>query len=396
MIRTVLLIVALLSGGGALTLLLRQPEPEPAVVTAGPTMVPDDFQPMTTTPAPEPVVQTTEVLSLRRPIAQGTVMQSNDFAWIAWPTEFLMSGFILREAQPDAAFALRDRIASFDLQPDEPVLASAFAAVPDTRRIPEDSVSRNVRPGMRAVPVRIQMDQSMFDLFNAGDRVDVVHVYFPNDGVSPVGRTVASNVRLLEITEQAASQTPQDGRPVSRTVLMELATEDATAVMASAQIGTLSLLLRAPADDNEPTPQIVTVANSITPGYRGVVLPDVSLTSAGLIRPNDRLDILFTPVVDDMTAPPSFVVVENSRVLEVRTGDNAPSQQREADASGSVQRASITVELDFAGTEVVTAAVQAGFVSVSLRSANDAESEYRVFPLPQDPIRVRVRRAGSF
>ena len=33
-------------------------------------------------------------------------MQPDDFTWVEWPTEFLMSRFILRDGQPDAAYSL--------------------------------------------------------------------------------------------------------------------------------------------------------------------------------------------------------------------------------------------------------------------------------------------------
>jgi len=377
-----------------LTLLLQQPAPkaEPVEVVT-PTVVPETTDP---TVAPAPPVETREVLTLSRAVTQGTAMQPDDFTWVEWPTEFLMSRFILRDGQPDAAYSLGGSIASFDMQPDEPVLASAFATIPEARQISEDSILRRVRPGMRAVPLRIQMDEPMFGYFNSGDFVDLVHVYFPNDGINPVGRTIASNVRLLEIAPYEDDEAVEDERRVSRNVVIELASGDATEVMAAAQIGTLSMLLRAPAEEDEPVLETVSLSQSISPGFRGVVLPDVNLTSAGLIQPNDRVDILFTPVVDDMRAAPSTVIIENSRVVEVRRPDGQPAPTREAEAPASLPRASITVELDFAGTEVVTAAIQAGHLSVSLRSARDVERDYRVSPLPQTPVTVRVRRAGSF
>jgi pilus assembly protein CpaB len=392
MIRSILLVIALLSGGGALVLTMHGPAtsaPETSVTPEALDSAEGQQQAEIVEP---PVAETEEVLSVMRDIAEGDELRPSDFAWIDWPSEFLMSGFIIREDEPDAVFDLAGTVAAFDLSEGEPVLGNAFEAPSAT----EDTGAfvaaiRQIGPGMRPVSLPVELARPLDAILRPGDRVDLVHVYFPDDSDVPVSRILVPAARLLAIdpvTDEDAADLRSDAL---HNVVLSLSVRDATEVLGAAQVGSMSLLLRAPDDAEYPDlqPPVYQLAQDIASGRRAFVLSGVDLAATGQVQSGDRVDIIFNPGPGDDLWPSSRALVSNARVIGLAIGIGS-AEAEHASASDRV-----TLELDPAGVEAVTTALQRGQVSISLRPGSEADARYQVHMLPGPAEQVRVRRAGE-
>ncbi|NKX43194.1 Flp pilus assembly protein CpaB [Roseicyclus persicicus] len=395
MIRTILLVIALVSGGGALLLVMQGPAtsaPETAAVdvpAAAPAPVDAPPEPEA---AVEPVVELAEVLAVARDIAEGAELRPQDFDWIDWPAELLLSGFILREDEPDAALDLAGLVARFDLAAGDPVLAAAFEAprpVEDTVAL--NTALRQIGAGMRPVSVPVEVVRPLGSVLQPGDHVDLVHVYVPDDADVAVSRILVTDARILAIDPEADTGLAPGPGDAVRNVVLALSVRDATEVLAATQVGALTLLLRDPGEAGAPTPPAPPrdLAGDIASGWRGFVLAGVDLAASGQVRPGDRVDIIFTPAPGDELWPSSRALVSNARVIGPAAGPDPAGSDQPSPSDR------ITLELDPAGVEAVTTALQRGQVSISLRSDSEADPRYHVQPLPAPAVQVRVRRAGE-
>lgn len=403
MIRSILLVIALVSGGGALVLLMQGPATSAPEITDT-----ADAEPVTEAAAPEeeavapPVVETSELLSVARDIAEGETLRPDDFAWVAWPTDFLISGFIARDDAPDAIFDLIGTVAAFDLAEGEPVLAEGFEAPQVADQTGAfDAAVRRVGAGMRPVSVPVEVVRPLGSVLRPGDHVDLVHVYFPDDGDVPVSRILVPDAQILAIDPVGRPDAEGRADEGLRNVVLALSVRDATAALAATRIGSLSLLLRHPDDVGRidmPRQPDFDLARDIASGLRGFALSDVDLAAAGQILPDDRVDLIFTPGPEDDLWPSSRVLVTNARVVGLSAALNDPDVVRGGsgpDGGPGTPSDRVTVELDPAGVEAVTTALQRGRVSVSLRSDSETDLPYHVNPLPPPSVQVRVRRAGE-
>lgn len=418
MIRSILLLIAVASGGGALLLMMQGPvtsSPEADRTTAG--AVAGEAAPgAVAAPAPEAPV-TTEVLALTGDIATGEPALPEDFAWIDWPEDFVITGFILREDEPDAIRALLGKVAVRDLSGGEPVLARAFEApqaAPDTA--PLAAAMRQVGEGMRPVSLPVELARPLGSIIAPGDRVDLVHVHFPDTADVPVSRILVPDARVLSLEpalEGGTTRTPGALAASRHDAVLALSFGDAAEALAAAQVGSLSLLLRSPDDRMvPPTPPEVAaapvapeaqeapappaapprrdIAADIAAGKRGFVLSGGGLPAADQLRHGDRVDVIFTPAPADALWPESRALVTNARVIGPPVETGAASPPAPSGGAGTV-----TLELDPPGVEAVTTALERGRVSISLRPEQDPDARYAVMPLPPPPVEVRVRRAGA-
>jgi pilus assembly protein CpaB len=394
MIRTILLIVALVSGAGALLLLLQQPEPVPEPIPVVAELPADGTTPEAEVEVEPPPLATVEILSTTRDIAVGDLVAETDFAWTPWPADFLPSGFVTQADDPEIIADLVGRAALLDLASGDPVLRNALVdpAPPTTRaRVGDGSP---LQTGMRAVPITLQLESSVVNVFTPGDIVDLVHVYFRDGQDTPVGTTLARGVRILDI-EQVPMQVEAVGRNPFHTFVMELTPDDATRVLAASQVGRITFTLGGDSQSGV-MPRADSISQSILPGFRAMMLTDVSLASGELMRVGDRIDILYTPAPGEGSASAeSMVIVSNARVLELGRSEATVIMASDESASNAQPIGSVTVELDMRGTELVTSALMSGRVTLSLRSFSDMDQAYEVFDMPPDFPEVRVRRAGT-
>ena len=108
------------------------------------------------------------------------------------------------------------------------------------------SLSARIRPGYRAVAVRVDDVTGVAGFIVPGDLVDIQYVSEPNpEADTPVYRSdiILQSVRVLGIDQ--SQNRNQDAPEVARTVTLEVSHMDAQALAIAQEAGTLSLVLRA-------------------------------------------------------------------------------------------------------------------------------------------------------
>ncbi len=108
------------------------------------------------------------------------------------------------------------------------------------------SLSARIRPGYRAVSVRVNDVTGVAGFIVPGDLVDIQYVSEPNPELDkPLYRSdiILQSVRVLGIDQ--SQNRNQDAPTVARTVTLEVSHMDAQALAIAQEAGTLSLVLRA-------------------------------------------------------------------------------------------------------------------------------------------------------
>ena len=108
------------------------------------------------------------------------------------------------------------------------------------------SLSARIRPGYRAVSVRVDDVTGVAGFVIPGDLVDIQYVSEPNPELdNPVYRSdiILQSVRILGIDQ--SQNRNQDAPEVARTVTLEVSHMDAQALAIAQEGGTISLVLRA-------------------------------------------------------------------------------------------------------------------------------------------------------
>jgi pilus assembly protein CpaB len=224
MFRVLVLLAALAAGGVAAWLSLGMQGQTPAAAVAV-----------------APQIQTQEVLVAAVDLPQGMALSDVELRWQSWPEEALNPTFITRSVRPDA---VEDLSGSFVRQPmvvGEPIREHSLAD--------EHSgfLAARLASGKRAVAVRVSAETSAGGFILPNDRVDVIHT--SRDDAGGRSRTILSNIRVLAIDQTATDGT--DSVAVGKTATLELEPVQAEVISGAEASGSLSLALRATADNDE-------------------------------------------------------------------------------------------------------------------------------------------------
>jgi pilus assembly protein CpaB len=199
MFRIIILMVALVAGGGAAWLALSM-QGRPAVATIA--------QP----PPPAPVQ---DVLIAVADLGPGQPLAKEDMRWQSWPESALNAAYIGRSARPDALEALVGSIVRSRMIAGEPIR--------DEKLIPVNGgfLSAILPSGKRAVAVRITAENTAGGFVLPNDRVDVISTATrPGQSEGQTGhvsRTIIHNVRVLaidqNIDERSKDERARDEKP---------------------------------------------------------------------------------------------------------------------------------------------------------------------------------------
>jgi pilus assembly protein CpaB len=245
MFRLVILIVALITGGGAAWVAL--------------TMRPDSVVKTVVQPAPQPATQDVLVASVN--LGLGEKLAKDSMRWQSWPESMLNPAYITRSAQPDALETLAGSVLRNRVTSGEPVLREKLA--------PRNSgfLSAMLPSGKRAVAVRISAENTAGGFILPNDRVDVIHTVehqrqHQGEGqVEQVSRTIVTNIPVLAI-DQTVDETSKDDKSkdekgktkssaVGKTATLELDPAQAEAIASAEAKGKLSLALRSAIDNGD-------------------------------------------------------------------------------------------------------------------------------------------------
>ncbi|CAM4370772.1 Flp pilus assembly protein CpaB [Palleronia rufa] len=240
MLRIIILLVALGAGGLAAWMSVRYLGQQPQVVEVAVD------------------VPRAEVLVLGQALPRGSVISADDLRWQPLPIEGVPEMAILREERPGAAEELVGRVARADLLKGDALRAENLVDGG------AGLMSLVLRPGMRAVGVRITEDNTAGGFILPDDKVDILHTVVRDvdgDGqATGLSRTILTNVRVLAIGQTSARSaaknvetgaTVRPGSDVTAfgdTATVELTPEQAEILTAAQSSGALSLSLRAVSD----------------------------------------------------------------------------------------------------------------------------------------------------
>jgi pilus assembly protein CpaB len=178
-------------------------------------------------------VSTQTVVVAKQPLRFGTELTAAMLKEVPWPAE----------AKPAGAFAkINDvmtggrRIVLAAIEANEPVLALKITGAGQRA-----TLSALVRPGMKAVTIRVNDVEGVGGFVLPGDHVDVVLTRQLEKG-SATTEVVLQNTRVLAVDQTADERSFKAA--IAKSVTLEVSTVEAQKVWLAASVGNLSLLLR--------------------------------------------------------------------------------------------------------------------------------------------------------
>ena len=237
---------------------------------------------------------TTKVAVAAVPMAFGTDITADKLRFVDYPNSSIPPGSFISAAQllPEG----KKRFALMPIGINEPVLASKISAEGQGA-----SIAALLTDGMRAATVRIDDVSGVAGFVQPNDTVDILITRTAAGGTQGGGTQVTDvllqNVRVMAIDQEAKNS---DGTPkLARSATFEVAPLDAQKLALAQRIGSLSLVLRKPGEQNNPVVETVSMndlrynmyggarypAPAVVGGYSGAVAGAFRDTAAQIARP---------------------------------------------------------------------------------------------------------------
>ena len=214
------------------------------------TLSASDDAPPPAAPTVERIVETVDyadVLSVSTNLQRGSRVTPDQLTWIQWPEAALTPALVVKDdsGEVDIIGQLEGSIVRDPLTPGEPVTLSKFIRAGEA-----GIMAALLKPGMRAVTVRISVDTASGGFILPGDKVDimlkeVLAAQPGGDGRPNIqASTIFKNVTVLAI-DQSYTNNPELGAAMpGSTATLELSPDDAAAITVAQDRGDLTLLLR--------------------------------------------------------------------------------------------------------------------------------------------------------
>jgi len=203
--------------------------------------------------APEP--QGTKVLVAKVPLPTGVFVQEDQLQWQIWPGDSVPDSYYTEE----------------EIQPKDltgAVVRRGFTAgepITPTRVIrPGDRgfLAAVLRPGFRAIALRVNATSGVSGLVFPGDRIDIILTHMITDRTGPeaverrASETVLENVRVLAI-DQTVDENAQEPTYANNFTL-EVTPKQAEMLSVVRELGALSISLRSLAKDEQELERLAT------------------------------------------------------------------------------------------------------------------------------------------
>ncbi len=196
-------------------------------------------------------VKKTFVLVADKNLPTGTFVKENLLTWQSWPDEKLHKSYLIKDK--DDLKELVGSVVRRAIAAGEPVSAGRLVK-PGSRGF----LAAVLRPGFRAVSLRINATSSISGLVFPGDRVDVILTHTVRS--KRVSETVLTNVRVIAIDQQTNDQVQSP--KVGKHATFEVTPKQAEMFSVLSDMGKLSLSLRSLAKDQA---ELDRIANSDDP-----------------------------------------------------------------------------------------------------------------------------------
>ena len=195
----------------------------------------------------QPVAMQTIVVA-KQPLRFGTELSAAMLQEVPWPSQSVPAGAFAKIG--DVLKAGR-RVVLTAIEPNEPVLALKITG-PGQRA----TLSALVKPGMKAVTIRVNDVEGVGGFVQPGDRVDVLLTRQIDKGQAST-EVVLQNVRVLAVDQSADERNAKAA--VAKSVTLEVTTVEAQKIWLASSVGSLSLLLRKAGETGETQTRKVTL-----------------------------------------------------------------------------------------------------------------------------------------
>jgi pilus assembly protein CpaB len=181
-----------------------------------------------------------QVLVAKADIPKGVFIQPTHLRWTEWPDNVIPESYYT-----DDLFTIEDMVGAVsrqDFATGDPVVKKRIIRPGD-----RGFLAAVLRPGYRAMALRIDATSSIGGLAFPGDRVDMILTHDMNG--QQVSETILENVRILGI-DQFIDES--DGKPrVGKNATLEITPKQAEMVAVIAELGSITLSLRSLVKDEE-------------------------------------------------------------------------------------------------------------------------------------------------
>lgn len=190
------------------------------------------------------------VVVAKQPLRFGTELNASMLQEVPWPSNGLPAGAF---AKIEDVVSGGRRIVLAAIEANEPVLALKITG-PGQRA----TLSALVKPGMKAVTIRVNDVEGVSGFVLPGDHVDVVLTRQIEKG-SATTQVVLQNTRVLAVDQTADERAVK--ATVAKSVTLEVNTVDAQKLWLASSVGSLSLLLRKAGETAEVRTRKVTLSD---------------------------------------------------------------------------------------------------------------------------------------
>ena len=201
----------------------------------------------------EAAVEYVSVLAIDADVSVGDRISEGIITEIEWPAEAVTPNLIKTEDQPDAKQEFINALARTPMVAGETLTREKVIMAGDS-----GIMAAILKPGMRAVTVRISVDTAAGGFIQPGDKVDIIlrenfQVRRPQNDTSArtierdnifIAKTLFENVKVLAI-DQTFTTGPENGAAIpGSTATFELSQPDAELLQESTGYGDIFLTLR--------------------------------------------------------------------------------------------------------------------------------------------------------
>lgn len=197
---------------------------------------------------------TSTIVVATKPMRFGTEITAQQLKEVGWPQEALPPGAFAKVAD---VLSGGKRTVLAAIEPNEPVLAVKITG-PGQRA----TLSALVRPGMKAVTIRVNDVDGVGGFVLPGDRVDVVMTR-QVDKNQASNELVLQNARVLAVDQVADERA--DRPSVAKGVTLEVDMVGAQKLSLAASIGNLSLMLRRAGETASDKTRKITLSDLSSP-----------------------------------------------------------------------------------------------------------------------------------
>ncbi len=210
-----------------------------------------------TPPPPAPVALVTpkqivvekkmaQVLVASTNVYMGTRLNPEMLKWQEWPEDGVTENLVSQENTPGAMEDFTGAIVRAEITAGEPISRRKLVQAGN-----RSVMSALLKPGMRAVSVRISADTAANGFINPGDRVDIILTKrnIPQPGQVSTGAsfssvTIFENVEVMAIDQTYTAGVDGNVTVVGSIALFQLSQEDSEILTSADSAGELSLTLR--------------------------------------------------------------------------------------------------------------------------------------------------------